>query len=147
MCQRYCEGMNVQAACSLHDYSCTECQKTFPMQAALDLHLGQFHYCPSKFICTLCHHDYRTKSKLEEHKLNYPCNSKRHLADSKRKFLRALSLMPQCAAENLLRHQSSPPVNLSYYEKLKSVDTVTNVVYELCEMRSEDEDGSDSSLL
>ena len=144
VCQRYCEVQTIQAACTLHDYSCNECRKAFPMQAALDLHMGQYHYYPSKYICTLCHHDYETKAKLEEHKTRYPCNSKRHLADSKRKFIRALSLMPHCAAQNMLRHKQTPAINMGYHDKLRSVPTVTSVQYELSEIRSEDEE-SDSS--
>ena len=142
--QRYCEIQKLEPACTVHDYTCDQCHKAFPMQAALDLHTAQYHYYPTKFICTLCHHDYRSKAKLDEHKINYPYSSKRHLADSKRKFLRALSLMPQCAAENMMRHKQVPEVNIDYYEKLKDVPSVTKVVYEISEMRSEDEE-SDSS--
>lgn len=116
------------------------------MQAALELHASQYHYCPSKFICTLCHHDYKTKAKLEEHKQSYPCGSKRHLADSKRKFLRALSLMPQCAAESTRRHRVKLAVNMGYYEKVKkNIAAVTKVTYSLTECRPDEEGESDSS--
>lgn len=143
--QNSCEMLPVQAACSIHDYSCQPCHKSFPMQAALDLHVSQHHYYPSKFICTLCHHDYKTKARLEQHKLNYPYSSKRHVADSKRKLLRALHLMPQCTAESLLRPKEVAPVNMEYYERLKGVPAATKMVYELAECESGDDQESDSS--
>ena len=128
--QTYCENHSTQPANHFHEYSCTECQKSFPIGSALDLHVNQHHYTPSKFICTLCNHDYTTKTQLDTHKQAFA--TRKHLTDPKRKFIRALSLIPKCAEQSMLsqgRQKRPPPIDYGYYEKLDRVDQVTQMFY------------------
>lgn len=148
--QRYCEKNSVQAACHIHDYSCSQCSKSFPSPMSLELHVSSFHYFPSKHICLHCNHDYKTKAQLEKHKNRYAdsLTKKIYLTDSKRRFLRALGLMPLCAASThdaCFRTKQSPKVNADYYHKLREIDTVTRLSYDVHEEPEQDDDESDST--
>lgn len=128
--QTYCEKNSTQAASHFHEYNCTECQKSFPISSALDLHINQHHYTPSKFICTLCNHDYSTKSQLDLHKQTFAM--RKHLTDPKRKFIRALSLTPKCAEQSLINKRKDEihvPIDYGYYEKLKQVEQANQLFY------------------
>lgn len=147
--QSYCEKNPIQPACSFHNYTCSKCHKSFPSGSALKLHSTQYHYHPSKFICNLCNHDYSTKSQLERHKSTYPSpqSHKKHLTDSKRRFLRALALLPQCGtAQFKPKEKETPPTNADYYSHLQRVETVTRLSYASSEIPDDMEgDDSDSS--
>lgn len=140
----HCEKHPIQAANEIHNYSCPSCQRSFPVDSALELHRMQSHSSPSKHVCCDCNHDCRSKTRLDYHRQIQPSTSRKHLTDVKRDYIASLSLTPRCALENNCETKHLPEINYKYYDHLKSISTLTSDEYESLPVCTEGDD-SDSS--
>jgi len=111
------------------------------MSRALKLHNAQYHYHPSKHMCNQCNNDYGSKADLEQHKQHFASSIRKRLSDSKRQYIRSISLVPLCT------YQSLPSVtddhDMDYHEKLRMVERSTKIYYESENIAGQD--GSEST--